>query len=403
MDQPARPGDSPTVIVWRRNWLPGTETFVRNQISALTKWRAQPTGIGRIESPTTSPSDFVRREQFRDSPIPLVGRFVTAFACMLLSRRQLTSRLQSTGHVASVLHAHFVTDALYVVPAAKRRNLGTVVTAHGFDVTSWPQALNAPRALRTFVQRYRRARIRHLIRYTDRFIAVSDFVRERLVALGVPEQQITVAYIGIPLSSETLVMPSKSSRSVLFVGRLNQQKGIADLIDAWAMLPDELNDAQLTVVGDGPLREDLENRARACRANIQFVGFLPSQEVRSLMRCSEIFCGPSKTGPAGNTEAFGLVFLEAAAEGCATISYRSGGVPEAVVDGETGVLCDEGDIVQLSKSLTELLLNDALRVRLATMGKMRVTREFDIRTRTLTLEDIYDRAARSSAAATSAG
>ena len=88
-----------------------------------------------------------------------------------------------------------------------------------------------------------------------------------------------------------------------------------------------------------------------------------------------------------------MVFLEAACAGLPVVSYRHGGVPEAVADGESGLLVPEGDVVALSTALEDLLSNPDKAALLGRAGRHRVTSRFDIRTCTADLENIYDRAA----------
>jgi glycosyltransferase involved in cell wall biosynthesis len=85
-----------------------------------------------------------------------------------------------------------------------------------------------------------------------------------------------------------------------------------------------------------------------------------------------------------------LVFLEASLAGLPCVSYRHGGVPEAVIDGDTGVLADEGDVVGLTRALASILTNPARAAELGARGEARVRSEFDIRTQTAQLERIYD-------------
>ncbi len=105
---------------------------------------------------------------------------------------------------------------------------------------------------------------------------------------------------------------------------------------------------------------------------------------------ASIFVAPSKTAPDGDAEGFGMVFLEASQAGLASIAYRHGGVREAVVDGVTGLLADEGDVAQLSRKVAELLKNPERARSLGEAGRLRATNEFDIRTRTAALEGLYD-------------
>jgi colanic acid/amylovoran biosynthesis glycosyltransferase len=169
------------------------------------------------------------------------------------------------------------------------------------------------------------------------------------------------------------------------------------LLEAVAMLPSPYRSVRVKIVGDGPMRSQLEAQANRLGVNAEFVGFQPSPEVARLLGDSAIFCGPSKTATSGDSEAFGMVFLEAACAGLPVVSYRHGGVPEAVADGESGLLVPEGDVNALSAALTDLLSNPERAALFGKVGRDRLTSRFNITTCTADLEKIYARAtARSS-------
>ena len=103
-----------------------------------------------------------------------------------------------------------------------------------------------------------------------------------------------------------------------------------------------------------------------------------------------VFAAPSRTAANGDAEGFGMVFLEAALSSVPVVSYRHGGVPEAVVDGETGLLAEEGDLEGLASRLEMLLTDPVLAARLGAAGKQRTIELFDVKKRTLDLEDVLD-------------
>ena len=98
------------------------------------------------------------------------------------------------------------------------------------------------------------------------------------------------------------------------------------------------------------------------------MGHRPPAEVHADLARGGVFCGPSRRTAAGAVEGLGTVFLEAAAHGLAVAAYRSGGVPEAVADGTTGLLAPEGDVPALARALCALLDDPALARRLGEAG-----------------------------------
>ena len=142
---------------------------------------------------------------------------------------------------------------------------------------------------------------------------------------------------------------------LLYVGRLSAEKDIAKLRDVLRAIPE----AKLAIVGDGPLRHDLERHFKGTSAF--FTGYLRGEELASAYASADLFVLPSKT------ETLGLVLLEAMASGCPVVACRAGGVPDAVQDGVTGLLFEPGDPHGLVNAVKRALAShsnlDAIRVR----------------------------------------
>jgi len=176
---------------------------------------------------------------------------------------------------------------------------------------------------------------------------------------------------------------------VLFVGRLVEVKGCEYLIRAMQTVQARVKDVQLIVVGDGPLRQQLEYQARSSLSSFRFLGACSAAEVRDWMRQATVFSTPSVPAKAGNTEGFGIVFAEAQAMGLPVASFASGGIPEAVEHGVTGLLAPERDVNALADNILMLLTNQAMWHRFSAAGQERVKRLFDLQKQTAKLEAIY--------------
>ena len=257
------------------------------------------------------------------------------------------------------------------------------MTFHGYDVT---QLAEDPRT----GARYRR-QLAQLFADAEALVAVSGFIRDRLLALGAPPEKVVTHFIGIPLQPLP-DLPPVAAR-LFFVGRLVAKKGVADLLDAVGALPGHLRRTPVEVFGDGPLREQLEQRAEALGLAVTFHGHRPAAEVSRAYRAGGIFCGPSRRSERGDAEGLGMVFVEAAAAGLPVVAYRHGGVPEAVEDGVTGLLVPEGDVAALSAALARVLTDPALARRLGAAGRRSAEQRFDVVRQTALLEDLYDRLA----------
>jgi glycosyltransferase involved in cell wall biosynthesis len=308
-------------------------------------------------------------------------------------RRRLAAASSRLGHVgvydrflrrggARLVHAHFGTGAVEALPIARRARLPLVVTFHGHDVNRAPAEDASGRYVRRLADVFDQASL---------LLPVSEFIASRLLELGADPDKIRVHHLGVPVPA-TLPRPEADRHGVTFVGRLTRQKGADDLLLALSRLdPSLLASTPVRVVGDGPERGRLEDLAQAVPgADIRFLGQRSSAEVADLLATTAVFVGPSKAVPEGDAEAFGLAALEASRAGVPVVSYDYAGIPEAVVDGVTGLLAPVGDVDGLAERLRVLLTDRAYAVRLGSAGQERVAAQFDVRERTARLETYYD-------------
>jgi colanic acid/amylovoran biosynthesis glycosyltransferase len=177
---------------------------------------------------------------------------------------------------------------------------------------------------------------------------------------------------------------------VLFVGRLVANKGCDHLIRAMARLRPLHPEAELVVIGDGPERPALEALAAARLERFRFLGTQAPDGVKEWMSRARVFCVPSVTVATGASEGFGLAMAEAQAMALPVVSFRTGGIPDAVEDGVTGHLLAEGDEPGLAMAIAHLLSDRATWQRFSAAARERVVRLFDLRTQTEKLEALYD-------------
>jgi glycosyltransferase involved in cell wall biosynthesis len=148
--------------------------------------------------------------------------------------------------------------------------------------------------------------------------------------------------------------------------------------------------ARLVVIGEGHFRASIEQLNGELGVGATFLGELPQQEGRLWLERARVFCCPSVTLESGMSEAFGNVFSEAQSMGVPVVSFRHGGIPETMMDGITGLLARERDVVQLAAHLQRYLEDDAFWAKSREEGMRWVRQQFDVRTQTEKLESIYD-------------
>lgn len=166
-------------------------------------------------------------------------------------------------------------------------------------------------------------------------------------------------------------------RRILIVGRLVERKGVDDLLAAFKLVVEDHPDARLEIVGDGPERKRLESLVVDLNLGqmVTFYGELRGDALNERYLQCEVFAMPSKT-LRGDVEGFGTVFLEAGMFGKPSVGTTSGGIPEAVLDGRTGIIVKEGDVQGLSKALRLLLDDETLARKLGEEARRRVLDEF---------------------------
>jgi len=288
----------------------------------------------------------------------------------------------------SLLHVHFGPDAVMAMPLAKKLNVPMLATFHGMDITR--NKLDLLTSKRPTDLHYA-IHLDALKRHGSGFIAVSDFVKNLLLKAGFDHDRIRRIYIGVDTARFCPVPKISQQRYVLCVGRHTPKKGLATLFKAWARVADQFPDVKLLQIGAGPQTAELVQLIAdlSITGRVELLGSKSSEDVRSYMQQADVFALPSQTAPNGDSEALGIVFNEASACGIPIVSTLHGGIPEAVLDGETGLLVPEGDDVALARALVTLLSNADLRAQMGKRGREFVLESFDIAKQTKILESFY--------------
>jgi glycosyltransferase involved in cell wall biosynthesis len=292
---------------------------------------------------------------------------------------------------ASLVHAHFGPEGVDIWPVVRWLRLPLVVTLHGYDVTvrkaSWERD-NAGSFKASYPQRLvamaKSSRVY--------FVAVSRAIKEAAIDYGIPEDRISVQYMGIDVSKfQPAEIPVQERvPRVLFVGRLVEKKGVSFLIQAFARVKFRIPAAQLVIVGDGPLKSDLQALAERMCVPVTFAGALNTQEIKDQLDEARVFCLPSVTAQNGDAEGLGIVLLEAQACGVPVVTSARGGATEAIVHGQTGLAFVEKDVDTLSQHLITLLGDDQCASRMSACARRFAEEKFDLQRCTRALESLYD-------------
>lgn len=208
-------------------------------------------------------------------------------------------------------------------------------------------------------------------------VGVNSLATARLLPASA-RSKVTLLYPGVNPQSPLTSQESNLSRDVvLFVGRLVRRKGANDVIEAFRLLSMEMNDIELRIIGDGPERDNLVRQARELGVSkkVRFLGEMTGEQLYKNYADCTVFCMPSRTLK-DDIEGFGIVFLEAGVFGKPSIGTWSGGIPEAVLDKQTGLLVEEGNVTALKDALRTILLDKELAGKMGENSRRRVLKEF---------------------------
>ncbi len=372
-----------TAVIFRYELLPPSETFIDSQAAALKKFQPCYAGVQRAANSLPIPNEPIVLMRNGSIAERVRRRLFLHTGWAPNFYRQLRRRQPA------LIHAHFGPDGAIALPLISELRVPLIVTLHGYDVTSSEESLSESFTGRLYLQRKQR-----LFKAASLFTCDSEFIRQRAIASGFPESKLRVHYIGVDRS---LFVPRNEvgqRNVILFVGRLVEKKGCRFLIEAMDLVRRDGVEAKLVIIGDGPLRPSLEALAREKALSCQFLGLQPSQVVRDWLACSGVFCAPSVTAANGDSEGLGIVFTEAQAMGLPVVSFNSGGIPEVVRHGETGLLAPEGDREILAEYLLRYLTDETFWRASRRNAIAWIKRRFDLHRQTGELEDMYQEVTR---------
>jgi phosphatidylinositol alpha-1,6-mannosyltransferase len=246
--------------------------------------------------------------------------------------------------------------------------LQTVIYVHGEEISTRERYDEGG-------QRRRRA-----LTSADGIVAVSRFTQDTLVrGFGVPAQKIELVSNGVDLvrfvprcrSTDLAARYQLQGRRVLLtVGRLYARKGMDRVIESLPAVLHDFPDLVYLIVGEGSYRTTLEHlvSTRGLQRHVVFAGAVPDHELAEHYSLGDVFVMANREMPDGETEGFGLVFLEANACGIPVIAGVAGGSVDAVTDRVNGLVVDGADVAAIAEAIGQMFRDDALRERLRAGG-----------------------------------
>lgn len=228
-----------------------------------------------------------------------------------------------------------------------------------------------------------------------KIIVHSEYIRKLLIReAGVDPDKISLVHYGIDINKFSVTINTQKKKDELgiktntkvvgIIGRLVKRKGTHFFIRMAHEILRHEPEVDFLIIGDGPLRKPLEEMVKSLgvEKKIKFLGF--RRDIPELLSLMDVFALTSEYEP------FGIVSVEAMASGVPVAGFSVGGIPEAVIHNETGILVPEKDPLVLAKDTIHLLRNEELKKRMGQNGQRRARLYFDIRASTEKIEQIYE-------------
>ena len=362
-----------SILFMMPNWVKPSEVWMQRMIEQLQD------DISLIASENAESSWRGKIEGYHLSPDPVSNIWWDrAFRSIGFYKKSREEALVSLAHKIGIdkVVVNYATYAVKKLALIEKLNADVFIHCHGWDV-AFDGCQDDPPHSPLHTSDYPKQLVE--ISKKFRFIANSNYTREKLISIGVNENRISLKYFGVEKIGSVTIKENKKVH-ILYLGRLIDCKGADIILKAFNVMRDNGFPAKLTIAGDGPLRVTCELLRQESKymKDINIIGEVSRDKATELFSNSDIFTAHNRLGPiTKREEAFGVSFIEAMSAGLPVVAGYSGGVPEIVLDGETGYLVDQNDIESHAKKLAELVSNPALRRKMGEAGRLRVAEHFN--------------------------
>jgi glycosyltransferase involved in cell wall biosynthesis len=269
-------------------------------------------------------------------------------------------------HRADAVLAEYGATGVVVGAACRRLGIPLVVHFHGFDAS-------VRSLLEEHVETYPA-----MFRSAAAIVAVSQAMRTKLISLGAPDAKVHYNPCGVDCGAFAGGSPADAPPVLLAVGRLVEKKAPQLTLTAFAEVFRAEPAARLRMIGDGPLLEACRELATALAIDqaVTFLGIQPPEVVQREMRGARAFVQHSVEGANGDCEGTPVGILEAGASGLPVVATRHGGIPDVVIEGETGFLVAEKDVSGMATHMLTLVRSPELAGRMGQQARARIEGHF---------------------------
>lgn len=252
-----------------------------------------------------------------------------------------------------------------VLNVCRTLNLPLLVHFHGYDASK-----------HQILEQYK-AEYKDMFRYTSAVIVVSRTMQKKIEELGCPAEKLWYSPYG-PQSRFLTMKPSLDQKLFISLGRFVDKKAHYYTILAFNEVLRIHPDARLVIAGDGVLLNTCINLVRNMKIEhaVEFPGVITHDEFENYLKVARAYVQHSITSLDGDMEGTPVSVMEASAAGVPVISTRHAGIPDVIIDGETGLLVDEHDVEGMSKHMLRVLEDKKFAEKLGASGKLFISENF---------------------------
>jgi phosphatidylinositol alpha-1,6-mannosyltransferase len=361
--------------VRRLLFSPGFPPMVGGQQNfMLARCVAAPEGLTVVAADCEDSREFDARQSFE------IHRFAYPWLSPRFGPLRRALQLQRTAHILSRFLArrrYDVVELATVLPGGivahkpfRRRDFYLISYALGEDIEQPPKRWYVAPVFRRTLKR------------VDLFVAISQYTKGILMEMGVPPERIVIIHPPIDRDRFSRAGNGSMIRAdlpphdliLLTICRLEKKKGIDRIIELMPRLMKQFPGLLYVVGGEGEDLPRLQMLAARCGVSdrVVFLGRIPGDQLADVYAAGHVFVMPTRRRPKyGESEGFGIVFLEAGSQGLPVIGSSQGGCADAITDGVTGYLVDPNDLNEIESRVSELLSNPDLRRKLGEAGRRR--------------------------------
>lgn len=292
---------------------------------------------------------------------------------------ELNKNTISTLFFSDIIHAHFAAHSTsWALKTAKIFEIPFVFTSHAYDIFISPD-------LEDLNEKFINA---------SKIITISSYNKEYLIQLLGQDfkNKIEIIRCGVDLKKfDYKKRKYKEKITILFVGRLVEKKGPNFAIEAIHNLTKNHKNIELRMIGDGPLKQSISTLINKydLSDNVTMLGPLSQADVIREMQEADIFFLPSTTAKNGDREGIPVSIIEACSTGLPVVSTKHSGIPEIIIDGETGFLVEEQRTEKMTEELNKLINNPELRIKIGKNARAHVQKHYTRKHEIDQLEELF--------------